>query len=103
MTLNVLFLKFPNTIHRAIYVRGIFVEHSHNIFPEKSEEVRYGIFPNNVLLLPNGGETSGWCILTLDIFTRINRAYSKNTKCKKFNKIETNTNATKITQKQQKS
>ena len=34
-----------------IYVRGIFVEHPHNIFPEFSEKVPYeipGNIPNNV-------------------------------------------------------
>ena len=31
-----------------IYVRGIFVEHSHDIFPENSEKVPYEI-PGNIL------------------------------------------------------
>ena len=41
-------MSFPTG---QIYVRGIFVKHSHDIFPEYSEKFAMkfrGIFPNNV-------------------------------------------------------
>ena len=47
------FIDFNNfnelTLHPIgqIYVRGIFVEHSHDIFPEYSENVSYEI-PGNI-------------------------------------------------------
>ena len=35
-----------------------------------------------VVLLSNGGERNGWCVLALDKFINIERAESKNTKRK---------------------